>query len=161
MLAPDLGQAILEFGDGLFPLIEGGSLILKEGTKDFDEVVRLGNVEIERALAILHEHGAMRRLEEDVVARVAELEFCADLLVEIVARVFGLPQAVDEAEAVEQRAIRRDLRAGFGLERIFRDELPLVGAAFVNERGAIFEQRLKGGADGALVGHAELLELVE
>jgi hypothetical protein len=79
-------------------------------------VVGLGDVEVERLLAILHEHGARGRLEEDVVARVAELEFPGDLLVEVVGGVLGLPQAVHEAEAVEQRAVGRDLRASLGLQ---------------------------------------------
>ena len=104
-LTPDLGKAILELGDGFFPLIEGWSLILEKGTKDFDEVVGIGYVEIERPLAVLHEHGTIWGLEEDVVARVAELEFLCDLFVEIVRRVLGLPQSVDEAEAVEQCAV--------------------------------------------------------
>ena len=89
------------------------------------------------------------------------MNLACDLLVEIVGGVLRLPQAVHEAEAVEQRAVGRDLRAALGLERILRDELPLVGAAFVDERGAVFQQCLERGAHGGLVLHAELLEFGE
>jgi hypothetical protein len=41
------------------------------------------------------------------------------------------------------------------------DELPFVGAAFVDERGAVFEQSLERGADGGLVLYAELGEVRE
>ena len=158
---PISGQPIFELGDGLFPLVEGRGLILEEGLEDGDEVVRLGDVEVERPLAILHEHGARGRLEEDVVARVAELEFLRDLLVEIVGGVLGLPQAVHEPEAIEQRTVGRDLRAGFGLQRILGDKLPFVGAAFVDEGGAVFEQRLERRTHGGLVLYPELRKIRE
>ena len=113
------------------------------------------------ALAVLHEHGAVRRLKQDIVARVAGFEFGGDLLVEIVVGVLGFPQAVNEAEAVEQRAVGRDPGAGLGLERVLRNQLPLVGAALVDERGAILEERLKGSADGGLMGDTKRAELRE
>jgi hypothetical protein len=64
----------------------------------------------------LHEHGAVRGLEEDIVARVTELEFLRNLFVEVVCRVFRFPHTVDETKAVEQRSIRGDPRAAFGLQ---------------------------------------------
>ena len=66
-----------------------------------------------------------------------------------------------ESEAIEQCAVGRDLRAGLGLERILRNELPLVGPAFVDQRRAVFEQRLKPCADGGLVLHAEFCKVRE
>ena len=160
-LPADLGQLVLELGDSFFPFVKGRGLILEEAFEDGDEVVRFRDVEVERLFPVLHEHGACRGLEEDVVARVAELEFLGDLFVEIVGGVLGLPQAVQEAEAVEQRAVGRDLRAGPGLERILGDELPLVGATFVDQRGAVLQQGLKRRAHGGLVLHAQLGEIRE
>jgi hypothetical protein len=68
---------------------------------------------------------------------------------------------VDETKTVEQRPIRGDPRAGFGLDRKLRNELPFISAAFVDESRAIFEQRLKCGPYGGLVSDAELRELVK
>ena len=56
-LLADLGEAILELGDGLFPLVERRGLILEESRRIS---TRLSGLEMSRssALAILHEHGA-------------------------------------------------------------------------------------------------------
>lgn len=71
------------------------------------------------------------------------------------------PDAVNEAERIEQNAIRRDLRARFRLQSKLGHEFPFVFASLVNERSAIFQQCLKGSSHGALVFHAKLLELCE
>ena len=109
----------------------------------------------------MHENGTQRGLEEDVFARVAELEFLRNLFVEIVCGVFRFPHSMDETKAIEQRAIWGDLRADFGFQRKLRNELPFIGASFVDMSCAVFEQCLEGGSDGSFVRHAEFRELVE
>ncbi len=76
-----------------------------------------------------------------------------DLLIEIVGGVLGCPEAVIEAVVVEQRAVGFGVGPAFALEGEFGDEFPIELA------GTMFEQFLKGGADGGFVFDAELFEL--
>jgi hypothetical protein len=55
--------------------------------------------------AVLDEGGGNRILKNDVVARIALLEFLGDFRVEIVLFVLGLPIAERHTQGVEQRAI--------------------------------------------------------
>ena len=54
---------------------------------------------------MLDQHGLGAVFEDDVVLRVAALELVADLVVEVVVRVLGLPVAEGHAQFVQQRAI--------------------------------------------------------
>ncbi len=48
---------------------------------------------------------AIGRLEEDVSARVAEVEFLADLLFQIICRVLRFPETVGKVELIKQSAV--------------------------------------------------------
>ena len=55
-----------------------------------------------------HEDGPLRRLEDDVVARVALLQLAADFAFQVVALVYGLPEAMSEAEGIHHGAVHLD-----------------------------------------------------
>jgi hypothetical protein len=65
------GDALGKLGDGLFPLLDVGSLVVEELVDDLDEVVGLGDVFVADAGSGLIEDGAFGSLEDDVVARIA------------------------------------------------------------------------------------------
>src|ERR1017187_1302785 len=112
-----------------------------------------GEVGVEGEGVVLEQKGAARGLEEDVIAGVAEVEFLAGFLGEIVTDVFGFPEAVGEAEVVEQRAVHAERVLARAAEFPFGDEGPVVLA------GAVVEQALESGADGGFVGDTEVVEL--
>jgi hypothetical protein len=86
---------------------------------------------------------------------VAEVELLAGFLREIVVAVFGFPEAVGEAEVIEQRAIHAERVLAGAADFPFRDKGPVVLA------GAMIEQALESGADGGFVGDAEVVELAQ
>ena len=67
----EFGDAVGEFGDGLFPLLDVGSFVVEEMVDDLDQVVRVGDVEVGDAGPGLVEDGAVGGLKDDVVAGVA------------------------------------------------------------------------------------------
>lgn len=67
--------------------------------------------------------------------------------------VFGFPEAVGEAEVVEQCAIHAERVLARAADFPFGDERPVVLAS------AVVEQTLESGADGSFVGDAEVVEL--
>jgi hypothetical protein len=58
--------------------------------------------------AVLDQGGGGRILKNNVIARIAFLEFFGDFFVEIVVFVFGFPIAERHAQGMEQRAIGID-----------------------------------------------------
>ena len=152
--APDVGHFVFELGDCLLP---GGVLlraVAEEGLERLDQLGRFGQVGVQRQALVLPEDGALRRLEEDVVARVAGLELALDFRGQVVVNILGLPIAVRQLEIVDQRAVHDDALAA-GVERELRHEGP-AGLA-----GAGFEEGLEGGAHGGFVGDGEAGEPVE
>src|ERR1019366_1821521 len=91
-LRAEFGDAVLEFFHGLFPFGNGGRGKLKEEGKDFNEVVRLGQVGLVKTLAILKQHGLVRLPEEDVVFGIADGKFIFDLLFQVIIGILGFPQ---------------------------------------------------------------------
>jgi len=85
-------DSALELLDGLLPLVERLRSPGEEEIEDVDQFVGLGEVGVNKFLAVLVEDGAPRLLEEDVVARVASLELGLDLFFEVVVGILGLPQ---------------------------------------------------------------------
>ena len=151
----DVGDPLLELRDRLFP---GGVLLRAvgaEGLQRFDQLRGVGQVGVEGQASVLPQHRPLRRLEEDIVARVAGLELALDLGGQVVVNVLGLPVAVRQPEIVDQRAVGDDALAASGVERELRHEGPAALA------GAGFEEGLEGGAHRGFVGDAEAGELVE
>ncbi len=80
--------------DRVLPLLNVGSLVVEELVDDVDEGVGPGDVLVEDACPALVENGALGSLENNVVARVAFVEFDFDFAFKIVFFVFGFPVAV-------------------------------------------------------------------
>ena len=151
----DVGHPVLELGDGLLP---GGVLLRavgKEGVEGFDELGGVGEVVVEDHAPVLPQNRPFRRLEEDVVARVAGGEFALDFGGQVVVDIFGFPVAVREAEVVDEGAVDDDALAAAGVDGVLGHEGPAGLAA------AVLEESLESGAHGGLVGDAEVGELVE
>ena len=162
-LLPDqLGEALADLRDPLFELgdrlLPGGVLlraVAEEDLQRLDQLRRVGEVGVERQAPVLPEHGPARRLEEDVVARVAGRELALDLGGQVVVFVLGLPVAVREVELVDQGAVNDDASAGARVDGVLGHEGPAELA------GAVFEQGLEGGAHGGLAGDVEVGEAAE
>jgi hypothetical protein len=120
-----------------------------------DQVFGLGDVLVEQLPPVLIKDGAVGRLKQDVVFRIAEFELGARFFFEIVFFVFGLPIAALQPESVNERAVYAQ---GFQLETLdcsFQHQRPIVLLP------AAFQQILKRYLDGALVEDMQLAELAE
>ncbi len=115
---------VLEFGNGFVPLLDVGLAIGEEVLEQLDQVLGITDVFV-RSLtdAMLKKNGALRRLENDVAARIAPFELGANFPIQIVVLVLGFPITASQPEGVEQRAVNAD--------RIQLGRLELV---FVNQR---------------------------
>ena len=151
----DVGHPLLELGDGLFPGCVGRRAIAEKALQRLDEPGRFGQVDVQGQTPVLPEDGALRGLEEDVVARVAGRELALNFGWEVVVDVLGLPVAVGETKVVNERPVDDDAFAAAGVEGVFGHEGPAALA------GAVFEEGLEGGADGGFVGDAEVCKPVE
>ena len=127
----------------------------EEGPERLDQLRGVGQVGVERHASVLPEDGALGRLEEDVVARVAGRELALDLGGEVVVDILGLPVAVGEAEVVDQRAVDDDAFVAPRADGVFGHEGPATLT------GNVLEEGLESGAYRGFVGDAELGELVE
>ena len=147
----DLRQIDLELLLGLAELLDLRQLIVEEVANQAMQLAGAGHVDPHRLFAVLDQHGGLRVLEDDVVARVAPVELLLDLLVKVVVRVFGLPVAARHAQAVLHGAVGLNaaLRDQFGDQRQFVLVVAAVGIEAILERAP----------DAALaVRPAELLE---
>ena len=151
----EFGHAVLKLADGALPFGVGGRYVAEEGVERVNEGRRSGEVGVEGEGIILEQEGAARGLDQDVVAGVAEGEFLAGFLGEIVVAVFGFPEAMGEAEVIEQRAVHVERVLARAADFPLGDEGPVVLA------GAVVEQALESGADGGLMGDAEVVELAQ
>ena len=106
-------------------------------------------VGVKSEAVVLPEHGAVRGLAEDVVARVAGDEFALDFEGEVVVLVFGLPIAVNEMEVDDEGAVDDEAFAVAVVDGVLGYEGP-AGLA-----GAVFEERLEDSADSGFVRHGE------
>ena len=131
-----------------------GLAVLKEELEDFDEVFGFGEVAVEGDAVVLVgdavvlvgdavvlvEDGAVGGLEEDIGEGVAFGYFGLDLLLQVVGGVFGLPEAMDEGEFVDQCAVCAERLFAGAFELVLLDEVPVIGA------GALSQQVGEGGA---------------
>ena len=70
-------------------------------------------------------YGAVGGLEEDVGERVALGGLGLDLFFEVVGGVFGLPEAVDEGEGVDEGCVGAEELFVGAFELVFLDEVPV------------------------------------
>jgi hypothetical protein len=139
------GDALLELLDGLLEAFDVRLGVAVEVVEEVGDLLGVGQVEAVAFAAVLDEHGPAGVLKDDVAARVALLELLADLGVEVVVGVLGLPVAARQAELVAQGAVggdalAADLHVQLGDERPSLDFLGRVG-----------EQPLERGFQGALM----------
>jgi hypothetical protein len=66
------------------------------------------DVFIENNPAVLPKNCALRRLEDDVVLRIAGGEFLLYLFAEIVVPVFGFPESVRQPELIDERTVNAE-----------------------------------------------------
>ena len=140
---------LLELRDRLLP---GGVLLRavgEEGLQRLNQGRGVGQVGVKDQTPVLPQDGALRRLEKDVVARVAGRELALDLRRQVVVDVLGLPVAVGEAEIVDEGAVNDDAFVAPRAEGVFGHEGPAALA------GAVFEEGLERGAHRGFVGDAE------
>ena len=123
--------------------------------QSFDQRSRFRQVGIQSQPSILPQHRTLRRLEEDVVARVAGRELALDLGGQVVVNVLCLPVAVRQPEIVDKRAVDDDALVALRADGEFRHQRPAALA------GAVFKQRLESGAHRSFVLDAEPCELLQ
>jgi len=133
-----------------------GLTVLEEGLEQLDQIVGVGDVLVQSlASAFLVKDGTLGTLEDDVVARIAEVELLSDFFFEIVLAVLGLPVAVLQGEGVKHRTVENDGLVIGEVDAKFVYEFPLkVPRALVKQRG----ERLP---DSAFMADIELSELMQ
>jgi hypothetical protein len=122
---------------------------------DFDERDWFGYVYVENRPAVLPEDCAFRRLEDDVVLRIACGELLLYLFAEIVLTVFGFPKAMREPEFIDERAVNTQRVSAIPFDRPFGNQLPIKLPA------AVLQQSLEGRANRSFVRHADRFELTQ
>ena len=145
--------------DGLAALVQktgkGGGEGRIAASHLLDQLRGVGQVCVESHVPVSPEDGALGRLEEDVVGRVAGRELAIDLRGQVVVDILGFPVAVGEAETVDQGDVDDEAFVTPRAYCVFGYEGPATLA------GAVFEEGLEGGAYRGFVGDAELGELAE
>ena len=139
-----------EFGDGILKGIDSGipfgEILLgvgEEGLEQMDEVLPLGDVQIEDKCAVLVENGAMRGLEDDVFGGIPRCQLLLCFGGQIVQQIFRLPVAEDESEFRDDFTIDADVVSVGGGARLFADEgearvgLRSVATGFGRRRGRL------------------------
>ena len=72
-----------------------------------------GHLSPHHLFPVLVKHGGFGILEDDVIPRVAAVEFLLNLQVQIVVGVFGFPVTPGHAEGILDRAVGEHAGAGF------------------------------------------------
>ena len=152
---PDVGHPLLELGDRLLPRRVLLRAVAEEHLQRLDQLRRVRQVGVQRQPPVLPQQRPLRRLEENVVARVAGRELALDLGRQVVVDVLGLPVAVRQPEIIDQRAVYDDAPVALRADGVFRHQRPAALA------GAVFEQSLECGAHRALMLNVEACELVK
>ena len=117
-----------EFGDGILKGIDSGIPfgeiffgVSEEGLEEMDEILPLGDVQIEDKHAVLVEDGAMRGLEDDIFRRIPRCQLLLCFGGEFIKQVLRFPVAEDESEVGDDFAIDADVvSVGCGA-RLFAD----------------------------------------
>ena len=120
-----------------------------------DEILPVGDVQVEDKRAVLIENGAMRGLENDVFRRIPRCQLLLRFGGEFIKQVLRFPVAKDESEVGDDFAIDADVVAVGCGARLFADE----GEAA--ECCVVLQQILEGDADGSFVLCAEVGILAE
>lgn len=128
----EFGDALGKIADGGFPFGDVGRLVVEELVDDVDQRIGTGDFFVEDAGSALIEDGAFRGLENDVVARVAFVEFEFDFFGEVVFFVFGFPVAVREVVEVDEGAVDDDGGTG-AFDAVFGDESEMELASAFGE----------------------------
>src|SRR5207249_4046832 len=105
-------NALGEITDSFFPLLDVGSLVIKELVDDGNQGLGADNVVVENARAALIEDGALRGLKDDVVARVALVELALDFTGKVVFLVLRFPVTVREVIQVHESSVHDYRRTG-------------------------------------------------
>ena len=149
-----LRHAVAEFGAGAFPVGVRRLDVGEEQREHVDELLGLYlDANIERNFAVLHEEGAARLPEKDILGRVAELKLGTHLVGEIVMVVFGFDHAVGNAVVVEENAVELERRATFAGNGVFANESPLERTCHS------FNQGIERGANGGFVSGTDIGQL--
>lgn len=138
-----------------------GPLEAEKELEQFGQCLRVGHVAAQYLLPVLPQHRQRVVAEDDVVLRVAILEFLADLGIQVVVGVLGFPIAQRHAQFMQQRAVNGDVGFGGGLERVFgQKHQPVLFAPGLEQ---VFECLAHDGLAAAaadLLDEIELLEVV-
>ena len=86
-----------EFVNGVFPISDVRLFVFKEAFEDQDELCRVCQVCRYYQLSILIQHGACRRLEEDVALRIAVPELPVNLGGEVIIVILRFIEAAWDA----------------------------------------------------------------
>jgi len=118
-----------KFGDGILKSIDSGipfgEVLLgvsEEGLEQVDEILSLGDVQIEDKCAVLIEDGAMRGLEDDIFRRIPRCQLLLCFGGEFIKQVLRFPVAKDESEVGDDFSIDADVVAVRCGARLLADE---------------------------------------
>jgi len=84
------------------------SFVVEEGVDDGDEGFGLLDALVKNARAALIKDGALGRLKNDVVTRIALVQLALNFFGEVVLFIFGFPIAVGKVVEVNQCTINDD-----------------------------------------------------
>ena len=152
----EFGHALAELAHGVLEALDVRLGERVELVQQVGHGVRVRQVVAGVFGAVLKQHRLRGVLEDGVDERVTLQSFLANLVVEVVVRVLGLPVAARQVVAVLERAVGAD-RLAAGLHRLLGDERPPVrlggdgqqvrerrlGGPFV--RGPVLDERLERG----------------
>ena len=117
---------LLKLIDRLLEALDVGLGVGVERVEQIGDGLRVGQIDVDRDLAVLEKDGAAGVFEDRVAERVALGPLLADFDAEIVVGVFGFPVAALKIENIPQRAVGND-RFAFDAERLLGNEEPTVG----------------------------------
>ena len=117
-----LWYLFLEGGDGAVELLDQWLGILKELVQHALEVGRLCYVEVEHLGPILEQHSPLGVLKDDVLGGIPGGDLLADLRVQIVCHVLGLPQPAADLELIAHLGVHSDRAPGWQLDRLLAND---------------------------------------
>ncbi len=132
-----------EFLHRLAPFLELGRFPGEKPAQHPDQVFGPRQVFIRGRPAVLIQNRPLRRLKQNIVPGVPGVEFAADFALQVVVRIFGFPDAVDQVKAVHNRPIEKQILAAL-IQGVLFHQHPVVLV------GAIAQQRRKQRRDRAL-----------
>ena len=149
----DLRDPLSELGGSRFPVFDVGRSVVEEFVQRLDQVCFDGDVDIQRLLFVLEQDGALRRLEQDVLERVARFALLVYRFVEVVMDVFRFPVGEDDARFVQRGSVDGDVAAA-----AFHTKFALESG--VHLFCAVLHERVERSADGAFLVGAVRVQVV-